>query len=189
MIRKSIAAVSAALIMAGAASAGPVEAADWEKYPAISGVNISWEGDTLVGMVHEPGSNGLKQAAASWDLTKPIDVTKPLVPSYITPGNNRMRLVQAQALKSGSVLVVGSQAWTGESKGCLEGKTTGNNKTYVQQAYMTDKKLVFKEGDKAFMKAFGKSRGGASPWQAHRRNPFCHLKLTTSSSAATKTAS
>ncbi len=161
-MKRMLIALSVCSLLAAPAWAGPVEAEDWEKYPALSGLNLSWEGDTLVGMVHEPGTNGMKQAIASWDLTKPIDTKKPLVPAYLTPGNDRMRLVQVQALKAGKVIAIGSQAWTGESKGCLEGKTTGNNKTFIQQAYITDKKLVFKESDKAFVKASNKARGGAS---------------------------
>ncbi len=153
-MKRSLIALLAAGLVAGAAQAGPVTAEDWAKYPAISGLELSWEVDVLVGMVHEPGTNGMKQAAASWDLTKRIDTSKPLLPSYITPGNDRMRLAGVQALKSGKVLVIGQQAWTGRSAGCLEGKRTGNNKTFVVQAYMTDKTLRFKESDKAFTKKY-----------------------------------
>jgi dienelactone hydrolase len=159
---KRIAVLLALGATAGLANAGPVEAEDWAKYPAIAGLDLSWEGDTMVGMVHEPGTDGMKQAVASWDLSGKIDTTKPLVPDYLTPGNDRMRLVGAQALKNGVVFVQGSQAWTGESKGCLEGKTTGNNATFISQTYMTDKKLRFKERDKAFVKKYAKGRGGGS---------------------------
>lgn len=159
-MKRSMIALLAAGLVAGAAQAGPVTAEDWAKYPAISGLNLSWEGDVMVGVVQEPGTHGLKQAVASWDLSKPIDTSKPLTPDYITPGNDRMRMVQAQALKSGKIIVAGQQAWTGRSAGCLEGKTTGNNRTFVVQAYMTDKTLRFKESDKAFTKkyAFGSNR-------------------------------
>lgn len=135
-----------ASVFAFVADARPLSVEDMEKYSSVAGISMSLEGDLLVGMVHSPGSNGMEQAVASWDISGAIDTSTPLVPRAITPGNERMRLVGAQALKGGIVQVIGSQAWSGPTVGCLEGRTTGAERTFVNQIYTTDITLAdFKE--------------------------------------------
>ncbi len=137
-----------AALFASTGSAGPISIEDLAKYPAISGPSMSMEGDIIVATVHNPRSNGEDTAIASWDISGPIDPSKPLVPVAITPGNDRMKLVSASALKGGMIQVVGRQAWTGVTVGCLEGKTTGAERTFLNKFYMTDKTL--KEFDEMF---------------------------------------
>lgn len=130
-----------ALMCAGIASAKPVSIDDLAKYPAISGVSMSMEGDLIVATIHNPGSNGEDTAVASWDISGKIDTSRPLMPFAITPGNDRMRLVSARALKGGIVQVVGRQPWTGVTVGCVEGRTTGAERTFLNKTYGTDKSL------------------------------------------------
>lgn len=127
--------------LSAAASAKPLDIEDIAKYPAVSGLSMSVEGDLIVGTVWNPGSNGMDTAVASWDISGDIDTSKPLVPFAITPGNDRMRLVSARALKGGIVQVVGNQAWSGPTVGCLEGRTVGSERTFVNKIYGTDKTL------------------------------------------------
>ncbi|WP_300998423.1 prolyl oligopeptidase family serine peptidase [Hyphomonas sp.] len=143
---KSFILAAGCLGLSAGALAKPVEIEDLAKYPAVSGLSMSMEGDTIVGTVWKPGSNGEDTAIASWDISGVIDTTKPLAPMAITPGNDRMSLVSARALKGGIVQVVGRQAWTGPTVGCLEGRTVGAERTFVNKAYGTDKTLKdFKE--------------------------------------------
>ena len=129
-----------ALVCAGIAFAKPVSIEDLAKYPAISGVSMSMEGDIIVATIHNPGSNGEDTAVASWDISGKIDTSKPLMPFAITPGNDRMRLVSARALKGGIVQVVGRQPWTGVTVGCVEGKTTGAERTFLNKTFVASPK-------------------------------------------------
>lgn len=128
--------------LAAGASAKPVGIEDIARYPAVSGLSMSMEGDLIVGTVWKPGSNGEDTAVASWDISGEIDTSRPLAPFAITPGNDRMRLVGARALKGGMVQVIGNQAWSGPTVGCLEGRTVGSERTFVNKIYGTDKTLT-----------------------------------------------
>lgn len=128
--------------MIGSASAGPISIDDLAKYPAISNPSMSMEGDIIVATVHNPGSKGEDTAIASWDISGPIDPSKPLIPVAITPGNDRMKLIGARALKGGMIQVIGRQPWTGVTVGCLEGRTTGSERTFVNKFYLSDKSLA-----------------------------------------------
>ncbi len=129
-------------LVIGSASAGPISIDDLAKYPAISSPSMSMEGDIIVATVHNPGSKGEDTAIASWDISGPIDPSKPLVPVAITPGNDRMKLIGARALKGGMIQVTGRQPWTGVTVGCLEGRTTGSERTFVNKFYLSDKSLA-----------------------------------------------
>ena len=157
---KKVSAIAAALLVGGLASADPITPEDWEKYPAISRMSLSWEGDFMVGIVHEPGTGGMKQAVASWDLSGDIDTSKPLAPSHLTPGNERMRMTGATALKGQRALVLASQAWTGRSAGCLEGVTTGANKTFLTKAFISSPDLEQMESPFGKSYAPGSNRSG-----------------------------
>ncbi len=104
--------------------------------PAVTRVNMSPDGKALIGIVADP-RNPDEPALASWDISS-IDAGKPLAPASITPSDGRMTFLGARIYKTGKVVVVANQPWTGALNGCGEGKTTGATKTYVQKAFLTD---------------------------------------------------
>ncbi|OYW83611.1 MAG: hypothetical protein B7Z22_12370, partial [Hyphomonas sp. 32-62-5] len=86
MLKRLLAASAVTLLIAPiAANAAPIKAEDFARYPSVSSMSMSLEGDMLVGVVADPSKNGEARAAAYWDLSGPIDTSKPLVPSNITP--------------------------------------------------------------------------------------------------------
>lgn len=123
------------------AAAEPLKVEDISRYPVVSSVSMSLEGDMLVGLVQDPSKDGAEQAAAIWDLSGEIDTAKPLAPASITPHNGRMRFFGASALKQGKSLWFARQEWTGRLAGCGEGRTTGATKTFVIKVYMGDENL------------------------------------------------
>ncbi|HCX08864.1 MAG TPA: hypothetical protein DHU81_00520, partial [Hyphomonas sp.] len=50
-----------------AAQAEPVTAEDFAKFPSVSSVSMSLEGDMLVGVIADPSKDGDARAAAYWD--------------------------------------------------------------------------------------------------------------------------
>lgn len=136
----SLAAVAALAISANSGAA-PLKIDDIGRYPAVSSVSMSLEGDMLVGLVADPTRDGKEQAAAMWDISGRIDTTKPLIPSKITPHNGKMRFVSAIALKQNKSLWIAQQEWTGRLAGCGEGRVTGATKTFVRKVYMGDGSL------------------------------------------------
>ncbi len=142
MLKRWISLLAGSAMIAGVAAADPIKVDDLAKYPAVWRINMDTEGNTLAGVVHRPGSDGYDTAVATWDISGQVDTSKPLVPLAVTPGNDRMKLVNATALLDGMVQVTGNQAWTGPTVGCLEGRTTGAERTFVNKLYMTDKSLT-----------------------------------------------
>lgn len=140
-------------VWAGAAAAQvPIE--DLARYPAVSNVSMSEDGSYLVGLMAPPENQENGQALAVWNLE---DASGPLV----TPGNDRMRFVAAQALKAGKLLAVGSQAWTGPAYGCLEGgKAGGSVSTFVSKVYITSTKMD--EFNEPFQKTPGRNASPAA---------------------------
>ena len=140
---KKLASLSAVLAASvyGSVAAQPLAAEDIARYPAVSSISMSLEGDMLVGLVLDPTRDGKEQAAAIWDISGKIDTTKPLLPTSITPHNGQMRFFGAAALKQGKSLWFARQEWTGRLAGCGEGRTTGSTKTFVSKVYMGDAKL------------------------------------------------
>ena len=112
---------------------------DVARIPAVSGVSMSAEGDTLIGIVADP-RNPDARALATWNISG-VDGTKPLAVTSVTPGNSKMGFIQASALKAGKVIAIASQAWTGNLNGCGEGKVTGATKTYLYKFYLTDNEI------------------------------------------------
>ena len=104
--------------------------------PAVTRVNMSPDGNALVAIVADP-RNADEPALASWDISS-VDPSKPLAPASITPSEGRMSFLAARIYKTGKVVVVANQPWTGALNGCGEGKTTGATKTYVQKAFLTN---------------------------------------------------
>ena len=135
-----------ALLGVGSAAAQKLDANDMARTPAVTGVSMSRDGTTLVGIVANP-KNPDERALGSWDLSK-IDGNSQGVPlAYITP-SEKMVFGAVNALKQGKVLVRANQPWTGALAGCGEGRTTGATKTYVYKVLMTDRTL--KELDDPF---------------------------------------
>ena len=114
-----------------AAQAEPVTAEDFAKFPSVSSVSMSLEGDMLVGVIADPSKDGDARAAAYWDLSGEIDTTKPLVPSNITPSSGKTKFYGASALKNKKSLWFTVQPYIGALEGCGEGKTTGSTKKYL----------------------------------------------------------
>lgn len=123
------------------AQAAPVTPEDFAKIPSVSSVSMSLEGDMLVGIVADPSKDGKARAAAYWDLSGPIDTTKPLLPSNITPSSDKTSFYAAFALKERKSLWFTVQPYIGALMGCGEGKVTGSTKTHLQKVYMGNEKI------------------------------------------------
>ncbi|WP_022697510.1 alpha/beta hydrolase family protein [Euryhalocaulis caribicus] len=107
----------------------PVE--DLARTPAVTNVTMSSDGSYLVGLMTPPGDKGEELALAVWDLENSQG-------PVITPGNDRMRFIAAQALKADKLFAVGRQAWTGPAGRCgIEGRSIGNTRTFLTKLYMT----------------------------------------------------
>jgi len=142
MKRLSLAASAvASFALTAHADVKPLDSEDFAKYPAVSSVSMSLEGDMLVGVVADPTRDGEQTAAAYWDLSGDIDVSKPLVPSNITPTSGRSLFFAANALKQKQSLWFTVQPYTGALEGCGEGKTTGATKKYLQKVYMGNERI------------------------------------------------
>ncbi|MCC5996780.1 MAG: S9 family peptidase [Oceanicaulis sp.] len=126
-------AVSAGIVCAGAASAAqPVEIDAFARVPNIQSISMSADGQSLAAIVAAPGSNNTDTALATWDLSDPGAAP------VVTPSGDRMKFIQAAALKGEHVLVFGRQEWTGRLGGCGEGRVTGATSTFVFRPYLTD---------------------------------------------------
>lgn len=123
------------------AQAKPVTPEDFAKIPSVSSVSMSLEGDMLVGIVADPSKNGEARAAAYWDLSGPIDTSKPLLPSNITPSSDKTRFFATVALKNKKSLWFTVQPYIGALMGCGEGKETGSTKTYLEKVYMGNERI------------------------------------------------
>jgi len=127
-----LAALVAACGTATAIAAQPIAIEDLARLPALQSVSMSADGKHLVGLIPSP-SNPDETALATWDLD---DLGKS--PKVVTPSGDRMKFIQAIALKADKVLAVSRQEWTGQLGGCGEGSTYGATKTFVTKAYITD---------------------------------------------------
>ena len=142
MKRLSLAAsLAASFAFAAHSDVQPLSSEDFAKFPSVSSVSMSLEGDMLVGVVADPTNDGEQGAAAYWDLSGDIDVSKPLVPSNITPTSGRSLFFAASALKQKHSLWFTVQPYTGALEGCGEGKTTGATKKYLQKVYMGNERI------------------------------------------------
>ena len=142
MIRRALAAGSMALF-AGTFHAGadPIPAEDFAKFPSISNVSMSLEGDMVVGVIADPTNNGEQRAAAYWDLSGDIDTSKPLAPSNITPSSGKSKFYYTVALKDRKSLWFTAQPYIGALYGCGEGRDTGATKKYLEKVYMGNEKI------------------------------------------------
>ena len=129
-----------ALGLALSAQADPVPIEAFAKEPNISSLSMSNDGTYMVGLIATPGEDNETLSLASWDLPETIDTSKPLVPSRITPPNDKMRFFAIQALPGDNVFVAGRQAWTGQTY-CTEGGGAGAVKTFVAKFYVGSKDL------------------------------------------------
>ena len=142
MLKRLLAASAVTLLAAPiAAHAAPIKAEDFARYPSVSSMSMSLEGDMLVGVVADPSKNGEARAAAYWDLSGPIDTSKPLVPSNITPSSGKTLFYGATALKNRKSLWFTVQPYIGALMGCGEGKETGSTKKYLEKVYMGNERI------------------------------------------------
>lgn len=142
MLKRVLAASAVALLIAPiAANAEPLKAEDFARHPSISSMSMSLEGDMLVGVIADPSKNGEARAAAYWDLSGPIDTSKPLTPSNITPSSGKTLFYGATALKDKKSLWFTVQPYIGALMGCGEGKETGSTKKYLEKTYMGNERI------------------------------------------------
>lgn len=118
----------------------PVEAL--ASMPNIQSVSMSTDGRNIVAVLGKPGATEFDTSLATWDLAN-LDKGPTL-----TASGDKMRFMAASALKADRVFVFARQEWTGALQGCGEGNSTGNTKTFVSKAYLTD------TGHKNFSEAF-----------------------------------
>lgn len=134
--------LAAALIQAPAHAAQPVSIEDLARLPALQSVSMSPDGKHLVALVPSP-KNPDETALAVWDTSALAGG-----PKVVTPSGEHMKFIAAAALKSGKILAVARQEWTGELGGCGEGKVTGATRTFMTKTYLTD------DSQKTFDEAF-----------------------------------
>lgn len=139
-MKRQIIAAAGLAGLAFAAQADPVSIESFAKEPNISSLSMSNDGTYMVGLIATPGDDNETLSLASWELPDTIDTSKPLVPTRITPPNNKMRFAAIQALPGDKVFVVGRQAWTGQTF-CTEGGGFGATKTFVTKFYVGSKDL------------------------------------------------
>ncbi|AKC85689.1 alpha/beta hydrolase family protein [Pseudoxanthomonas suwonensis] len=130
-ITKAVAA-SLLLISGSVLAREPIPAEAFAKMPEIQSVSMSTDGKNLVALVVSPVGDRQDTALATWDLAN-LDAGP-----MITPSNDRMKFIGANAMKADRVLAIGRQEWTGQLAGCGEGSATGATKTFVTKAYLTD---------------------------------------------------
>lgn len=140
--RLSLLVAAAGLGFGANAEIAPLNTEDFSKFPSLSSVSMSLEGDMLVGVISDPSSDEEKRAAAYWDISGDIDVSKPLVPSNITPSSGRTMFYGASALKQRKSLWFTVQPYTGALMGCGEGKETGSTKKYIEKAYLGNERIT-----------------------------------------------
>ena len=126
----ALAAVTFGMTSHAAANADPIPVETLAKLPALSDISLSRDGDYMVGMVTQDGSE--RQMVAVWD---PRDLSKP--PKMTSPPGD-VEFIAAQALKAGKILVLARSKWSGVLGGCGEGKTIGSTKTYLTKIFVTD---------------------------------------------------
>ena len=138
MVRSYLGVALAALLFgSGAAQAQKLDVEAIARMPDTTGVSMSAEGDFIIAIRADP-RDPTKRIIASADVSN-VDGSKPL--DWIATPSDRMSFVAAEAMKSGKVFAIASQVWTGNLGGCGEGKTTGNTKTFLYKAFLSDKTL------------------------------------------------
>ncbi len=142
------------VLLAGSAavSAKPIPIDALAAMPKIQSVSMSADGKHLIALLGKEGADEFDTTLATWDMAN-LDKAP-----VTTASGDRMKFVNAIALKAGHFLVIGRQEWTGELGGCGEGKTTGSTKTFVTKIYMADvKHSEFEEAFAAKSREFGMS--------------------------------
>lgn len=139
--RLSLLVAAAGLGFGANAEIAPLSTEDFSRFPSVSSVSMSLEGDMLVGVIADPSSDEEKRAAAYWDISGDVDVSTPLVPSNITPSSGRTLFFAANALKQKKSLWFTVQPYTGALMGCGEGKSTGSTKKYLEKVYIGDERI------------------------------------------------
>ncbi|MFN3843315.1 MAG: alpha/beta hydrolase family protein [Rehaibacterium terrae] len=140
----TVALAACALILAPRAADArtPIPIETLAEAPRIQSISMSTDGKNIVAVLGMPGTGALETSLATWQLD---DLDKG---PTITASGDRMKFIAATAMKADRIFVVARQEWTGELAGCGEGKTTGNTKTFVTKAYLTD------TSHKSFAEAF-----------------------------------
>ena len=96
------------------AFASPIPVETLSELSALTNISISRDGDYMVGLVGQKGSE--RHMLAVWD---PRDLSK--APKMTKPDGD-VEFIYAEALKAGKILVVARTKWTGALAGCGEGK-------------------------------------------------------------------
>ena len=109
----------------------PIPIEDLARQPALQGVSMSPDGKHLVGLVPSP-TNKDETALATWNVDR-----LSAGPTVATPSGEHMKFIGAVALKADKILAIARQEWTGQLRGCGEGKVIGATKTFVTKVYLT----------------------------------------------------
>ncbi|MBL8244731.1 MAG: S9 family peptidase [Rhodanobacteraceae bacterium] len=131
-MKTRISATLALLATLTTAAADPIPIDTLARMPSLQSVSMSSDGKHLIALAGKPEAEEFDTVLATWDLEKLDQEPKS------TASGDRMKFVNAIALKAGHLLVVGRQEWTGELAGCGEGRSTGSTKTFVTKIYLTD---------------------------------------------------
>lgn len=125
-------------------AAQPIPIEDLARLPALQSVSMSPDGKTIVGLIPSP-HNKDETALATWSTASLAQ------PTVVTPSgaDGKMQFIAAEALKSGKILAIAHQEWTGNGGECgIEGQSVGATRTFVTKAYLTGNDQ--KQFDEAF---------------------------------------
>lgn len=124
----------ATIALSGAAAARqPISIDALSRMSEIQSISMSSDGKRIVALVGKAGAKEFDTSLATWDLD---NLEKG---PTVTASGDRMKFIQASALKSDHVFVVGRQEWTGAFERCGgEGQSVGTTKTFVVKAYLSD---------------------------------------------------
>lgn len=132
LARRLAFAAAACLVAPATALAAPIPIETLSKISEVQSISMSADGKHLVALIGRQGSDEYNTSLANWDLDN-LD-KEPTV----TASGDRMKFIAADSIKSGHILVLARQEWTGELGGCGEGKSIGSTKTFVTKPYLTD---------------------------------------------------
>ena len=145
----------AAIAVSGAAAArDPISIDALSRMPEIHSISMSSDGKRIVALIGRSDAREFDTSLATWNLD---ELEKG---PTVTASGKDMKFVEASALKSNHVLIVGRQEWTGGIGSCGgEGQSRGSTKTFVTKIYLSD------GSQSEFEEAFVDKRQQAWAWE------------------------
>mgnify|MGYP002780280512 CR=1 FL=1 len=133
LIALSSLACAAIALSGGVAARDPISIDALSRMPEIQSISMSSDGKRIVALIGKAGAKEFDTSLATWDLDNLDKGPK------VTASGDRMKFIQASALKSNHLFVVGRQEWTGPIGDCGgEGQSVGTTKTFVTKVYLSD---------------------------------------------------